>query len=527
MGRVYFPQYRRGRAGIEAFEGTLLEHAQKSGVEMASECGGLGRCGRCVVRIEKGAEALSDPTEEEKQHSLGPSERLACQARVVNPEATIEVFIRDFGDYAILSDTVSTRVELDPVVRRVGDRVVHAEAGDLGPYRGEIYGLAIDAGTTTLVAELLDLEDGRCLATFARKNPQIAYGNDVISRIGYTMQHQGGLKELQQAIVRAFNEDLVDFETNNGDIRKYIYDVVVVGNSTMRGIFFAQDVTSLGVIPFEPVSCESVSTKATSLGLEVNPAGRAYGGPLIGGHAGADAVADILACGMYLSDEVTMLIDIGTNGEVVLGNDERMMTASCAAGGAYEGATIACGVGAIEGAIKNMWISDGRVNFETIGNKPPVGICGSGLIDLLAELLRNDIMSQTAKIKGDFLVTEKISVSQQDIYQLITAKAGLRVDQDLLMKYYGTTLDDIRKIYLAGAFGNFINAENAVAIGLLPPAPEKVVRIGNGALAGARAMLLSRQLRAKAEELADAIEHTKPNEREADFAYVVADNMYF
>ncbi len=504
-----------------------MEHAQRLGVEIASECGGLGTCGRCVVRVERGAEALGGKTESETKHSLGPDERLACQARVMDPDATIEVFIRDFGDYTILSDTVSSLLELDPVVRRVGDRVVHAEEGDLAPYRGEIYGLAIDAGTTTLVTELLDLEDGRCLATFARKNPQIAYGNDVISRISHTMRHQGGLKELQQAIVRAFNEDLADFETGNGDVRKYIYDVVVVGNSTMRGIFFAQDVTSLGVIPFEPASCTSVNTRATTLGLEVNPACRAYGGPLIGGHAGADALADVLACGMYESDEVAMLIDIGTNGEVVLGNRHRMMSASCAAGGAYEGATVTSGVGAIEGAIKNVWISDGHVHFETIANKPAVGICGSGLIDLLAELLRSGLMTRTAKIKEDFLVTEKVRISQKDIYELITAKAGLRVDQDLLMKYYGTTLAGIDKIYLAGGFGNFINAENAVAIGLLPPAAEKVVRIGNGALAGARAMLLSRALRARGEELAASIEHTKPNEREPDFAYIVADHMYF
>ena len=168
-----------------------------------------------------------------------------------------------------------------------------------------------------------------------------------------------------------------------------------------------------------------------------------------------------------------------------------------------------------------------HVHFETIGNKPPVGICGSGLIDLLAELLRSGLMTRTAKIKEDFLVTEKIRISQKDIYELITAKAGLRVDQDLLMKYYGTTLAGISKVYLAGGFGNFVNPENAVAVGLLPPAAEKVVRIGNGALAGARAMLLSRTLRAKGEKLAAGIEHTKPNEREPDFAYVVADNMYF
>jgi uncharacterized 2Fe-2S/4Fe-4S cluster protein (DUF4445 family) len=203
------------------------------------------------------------------------------------------------------------------------------------------------------------------------------------------------------------------------------------------------------------------------------------------------------------------------------------MTASCAAGGAYEGATIRCGTGAIDGAIKNIWLHDSRVDFETIGNRPAVGICGSGLIDLLAELLRTGAMSRTAKIDGEFAVEGGITLSQEDIYQLITAKAGLRTDQDLLLKYYGVDVGDLKKIYLAGGFGNFVNVENAVAIGLLPPAADKVVRIGNAALAGARAMLLSYGLRSRAEKLARSIEHTKPNERESDFPYIVAENMYF
>jgi len=527
MGRMYFPQYRRGREGIEALDGTILEHARKLGAEIASECGGVGSCGRCVVRIEKGADALNDRTDGESKHALGQYERLACQARVIRPEKDIYVYIRDFGNYSILSDTLKTRVELAPAVRREGNRVVHGSDGDLGPYQGEIYGLAIDVGTTTIAAEILDLEDGRCLATLTRKNPQILYGNDVISRIGYTMQHRDGLKELQQSISGGINEELVEFEKRHGEIRKYIYDVVAVGNSTMRGIFFGQDVSSLGVIPFEPASVRSVKGKTGGLGLEVNPACRAYGGPLIGGHAGADAVADILACGMHQDEEINMLIDIGTNGEVAVGNRDHLMTASCAAGGAYEGATVTCGVGAIEGAIKNVWIHDGHVDFETIGNKPPVGICGSGLIDLLAELLRSGIMTKKAKIERDFHLTDKISITQQDIYELITAKAGLRCDQDLLMKYYGVDINDVGKIYLAGGFGNFINPENAAAIGLLPWAPEKTVPIGNAALAGARVMLLSQEMRAVAEKLAADIEHTKPNEREPEFAYIIAEKMYF
>ena len=527
MGRVFFPQYRKGRTGIEAFRGSILEHARKLGVEIASECGGLGTCGRCVVRIEKGAEGLNERTDPERTHDLEPDGRLACQARIVNPDVNVTVVIKDFGDYAILSESLETETVLDPAVSRVGQSVLHKSGEKLDRYGGEILGLAVDVGTTTLVGQVLDLEDGRVLATFARKNPQIAYGNDVISRIGHTMTHETGLEELQRAVVRGINEELSRLEREKGCQRRYIYEVVAVGNSTMRDIFFGQPVRSLGVIPFESSNPSAVMKKAAEIGLAVNPNAPVYSPPLIGGHAGTDAVADILACGMYEHEHVSMLIDIGTNGEVAVGNRDKIMTASCAAGGAYEGATTECGVGAIEGAIKNIWISDGSVGYETIGGKPPVGICGSGLIDLLAELLRHDIMTRKAKIKEPFRVTEAIRLTQQDIYQLITAKAGLRLDQDLLIQYYGTTLDEIEAIHLAGAFGNFINPENAVAIGLLPPAPEKVVRIGNAALAGAREMLLSVAMRQTAETVAGKIEHTKPNEREPDFPYLVAEKMYF
>jgi len=527
VGRVFFTQYRKGRTGIEAFRGSILEHARKLGVEIASECGGLGTCGRCVVRIEKGMDGLSQKTEPERGQNLEADERLACQARIVNPNLDVTVVIKEFGKYSILSDSPETETALEPAVRRDGHAVRDASGGKLDRYGGEIFGLAVDVGTTTLVGQVLDLEDGRVVARFARNNPQIAYGNDVISRIGHTMSRDNGLKELQAAVVRGINEELSKLEREEGCQRRYIYEVMAVGNSTMRDIFFGQPVVTLGVIPFESSNPSALTTKAAQIGLSVNPGAVVYSPPLIGGHAGADALADIMACGMYRQEHVTMLIDIGTNGEVAVGNRDRIMTASCAAGGAYEGATTECGVGAIEGAIKNIWISDGSVGYETIGGKPPIGICGSGLIDLLAELLHHGIMSRKAKIKEPFHVTDSIRLTQQDIYQLITAKAGLRLDQDLLIQYYGTTLEDIEHIYLAGGFGNFINPDNAIAIGLLPPAPEKVVRIGNGALAGAREMLLSVPMRHVAETLARKIEHTKPNEREPSFPYLVAERMYF
>jgi len=528
MPKMYFPQYRKARNGVELFEGTILEHAHTLGVEIASECGGLGKCGHCVVRIEQGADTLNPKTDLERKHPLGPDERLACQARLANPSQNVVVFAREVGKYSIVTETVQTDdVPLDPFVKREGRRILHDSGEFLGDYEGEIYGLAVDVGTTTLVVELVDLEDGRTIATTARTNPQIAYGNDVISRIGYTMQHEGGLKELQKVVVQAINEELERLEEQHGEVSKHVFDVVVVGNSTMRGIFFAEDVSSLGALPFEPADCSPAEVKAGKMGLTVNPSAHVYGGPLIGAHAGADAVADVLATRMYESSSVAMIIDIGTNGEVVVGNKESMMSASCAAGGAYEGATVSCGAGAVEGAIKNVWITDDHVAYDTIGGKPPVGICGSGLIDLLAELLRTGRMSKTAKISENFCVVDGVCITQQDIYELITAKAGLRLDQDLLMKYYGVGLDDVQKIFLAGGFGNFISPENAVAIGLLPPAPQKVVRIGNGALTGAREMLISRSMRRKGEEIARTIQHQKPNEMEPEFPYLVAEKMYF
>jgi len=529
MAKMYFPQYRKAKDGVALFRGTILEHAHRLGIEIPSECGGLGKCGRCVVRIERGGELLNDRTANERKHRLGPGERLACQARVINPAGNVTVFVKEVGEYSIVTETVETEeVPLEPLVKRHGRHVVHHASGEeLGHYEGEIYGLALDVGTTTLAIQVLDLEDGRVIGTAARTNPQISYGNDVISRIGYAMYHEDGLRALQKAVVEGVNEELERMESQCGEVRKNIFDVVVVGNSTMRDLFFGRDVSSLGAIPFEPLDYSPIQVEAAEIGLAVQPHANVYGAALIGGHAGADALADVLACRLHESHGISMVIDIGTNGEVVIGNKDRMMSASCAAGGAYEGATVTCGCGAVEGAIKNVWISDDHLTYETIGGKPPVGVCGSGLIDLLAEMLRTGRMSKRAKIGDEFCLADGICITQQDIYQLITAKAGLRLDQDLLMRYYGVELDEIEKIFLAGGFGNFINPQNAVAIGLLPPAPEKVVRIGNGALAGAREMLISGSLRRKSEQIARSIEHKKPNELEPEFPYMVAEKMYF
>lgn len=524
MTRIFFPQFKNGKQGIEIEKGNILNSARELGIEIPSECGGKGLCGRCRVRVE-GEGALFPRTEAEKSFKLGRNERLACQARVMRG-GSIRVFIKSIGRYTILSDTIEDKVKLDPFIYRKDDKVFWQDR-QLDKFRGGVYGLAIDIGTTTLVSQIIDLESGKRIATFVDKNPQVSFGDDVISRIDYTMRNKDGLRELQNIVIEGINAGLRRIAEEKGEILDHIYEAVVVGNSTMRSIFFGVDVSSLGVIPFKPSTCDSINRKAEELSLEINPKANVYGAPLIGGHAGADALADIIATGIYKTGRPSMVIDIGTNGEVIIGNKDRILTASCAAGGAYEGATISSGVGAVEGAIKNVRIINGRVEYETIGNKPPLGICGSGLIDLLGELLKNRIMSRKAKLKKDFFITPDISISQQDIYQLITAKAGLRLDQDLLIKYYSVALEEIDRIYLSGAFGNFINPDNAILIGLLPRARNKVVRIGNGALAGARQMLLSREMRRDAEKIARKIEHIKPNEREENFSYMIAEKMYF
>jgi prolipoprotein diacylglyceryl transferase len=471
MAQMIFPQYRKGKVGIDIFEGTILEHARKLGIEISSECGGEGICGKCIVRVESGIEGLAEKTEAEKSFKLREDERLACQARVIKP-IDIHLFVKEMGKYTILVDTVEDKITLNPFVYKRNDKVLWkgpTGEDELGEYTGNMYGLAIDVGTTTLVSQIIDLEKGEKIATFSRRNPQSSYGDDVISRAGYTMNHKKGLKELQQVVVNAINESLKEFEENTGDNSDKIYEAVVVGNSTMRSIFFGIDVSTLCVMPFEPHSKEPVNIKAKELGLHIHPNANVYGPGLIGGHAGADALADILASEMYKKEKPQMTVDIGTNGEVIVGNKNGLMTASCAAGGAYEGATVKSGVGAIEGAIKNIRIiapprtqvrgysvGKGKAEYETIGDKPAIGICGSGLIDLLAELLKNGIINERGKFTNpekQFVVDEErgISITQEDVNQLILARSGLSLDQKSLIKHFSTSVDKIENIYLAGA----------------------------------------------------------------------------
>ena len=538
MGHIFFPQFKKGKEGLKIHPGlTILDYAQKLQIKINAECGGVGKCGKCIVRIEKGEENLNHPTSSEKKFNLPENHRLACQARIVRDISDIVVFIKEFGEYEILKYGMEREVEICPsYIKKNGN--VYKNGKEIDIYRDGIFGLAIDIGTTTIVFDIVNLENGDIIGTIAKTNPQIIYGNDVISRIEYAMvdkkekrflekdERYKKLNEMQKIVVEMINNSIKEF---NNNINDSIYEAVVAGNPTMRDIFFLNDISTLGKIPYEPLNPSSIIKKPDEIGLEINKNGEVYGLPLIGGHIGADIVADIIASEIYNEEKICMLIDIGTNGEIVIGNKEKLIATSAAAGGAFEGVNISCGVGAVEGAIKEIKILNGKVYFSTIGNKYPLGICGSGLIDLLSELLKNKIIDEKARLKNnEFYITGDIKINQNDIFQLITSKAAIRTAWQVLLKVYSAEIKDIEKIYISGGFGNFINIESAINIGLIPDIErEKIIKIGNGSLEGAREVLLCYGKRKLAEEIAKKVIHIKTNEIEKDFDYILAQNMYF
>jgi len=521
-GRIYFYQKAKVKAKADSVIGdTIWDHGRDVGIDLPNTCDGKGTCGKCVVRIEEGAGGLAEKTKIEEGFSLGTNERLACQAVVISDAGDIHVHIQKAGDYTVLIDSIEAEVPLDPSVFVDEGRVFHRQCPEkqLGKYEGELLGLAIDVGTTTLVVQLIDLEHGSQVAVSASKNPQAAYGDDVVTRIGYTDEHADGLNHLQSVVIGAVNGLPGTIEEVVGRrVADHIYEVVVVGNPVMRNLFFGLSVHSLGRSPFEPDETSHVYRSAVDLGLEICPAARIYGAPLVAGQVGADCLADILVCDLHTRENPCMMVDIGTNGEVALGNRERIIAASNAAGSAFEGATVGCGVGAIEGAIKNIRISSGDVTWETIGDMAPLGICGSGLIDALAQMLENGVIDENGKFSEPWRETKvfdivkgsrKLGITARDINELRLARAGLVLNQKTLLRRFGIGLDELESIFLIGGFGHYVNVENATGIGILPERTECIRKIGNGALAGARQMLLSQERRREGERLASEIEHVQ------------------
>ena len=412
-----------------------------------------------------------------------------------------------------------------PMVARVGEEVLY-DGEVIDRFRGHLYGLAIDLGTTTVVMDLVDLETGSSIHVSSFENPQRFGGSDVMNRISYDAgEHRG---ELQKAIASAVSKEILEMGQQHGFTRQEIYEIVVAGNSTMREILFKLDVQSIGQRPYKSLIEEeflagqrphtALVQEARRLGLRANPKTKVYGLPLIASHVGADTAADLVALDMDTckDDEVVMLVDVGTNTEVVVSKGGRMMAASCPAGPAFEGGLIKFGMPGYEGAIESVEIDeDGNVDYRTIGDIAPEGLCGSGLVDLLAQLRRRNLMTEMGVFSADrkqfemMLIPEHgITFSKEDASNLAQAKAANYCGQFIVMRACGINPADVTRLYLAGGFANYIDIGHAIEIGFLAAVPEdRIVKVGNAAVQGAREILLNRNRRAALEETVKEIEH--------------------
>jgi uncharacterized 2Fe-2S/4Fe-4S cluster protein (DUF4445 family) len=394
-------------------------------------------------------------------------------------------------------------------------------------------GLAVDIGTTTVVGYLTDLETGEVVEVESMMNPQVPYGEDVMSRITYSMTHPHGLEEMNKAIVQGLNKIVRRVTEKAGAEPSDVLELTVVGNTCMHHLFLNMNPEYLGLSPFTPAIQKSIDLKARDLGLRVNPGANVHLLPIEAGFVGADNMGVIVATQPHRQDKILLIIDIGTNGEIVLGNKHKLLSTSCATGPAFEGAQIKFGMRAAPGAIERVRIEPGswEVDYEVIGDGKARGICGSGIIEAVAEMFKTGIIRKNGNFnpgvdsdrlrkngKGqyeyvlawaqDTAINRDIAVTLGDIRAIQLAKGALYTGCKILMKRYG--VESVDRVILAGAFGNYIDKEASMLIGMFPDCDlEKVVAVGNAAGDGARAALLNRDLRREAEEVARKIEYVE------------------
>ena len=461
MPRVYLPVQNRN---IQAAEGeTLLQALRRGGVYPDAPCGGSGACGKCRVRVD-GAETL------------------ACQTLILR-DMTVE--LPGSAPLRVLNGGISASYRVDPLC-----------PGTL---------IALDIGTTSLVCFLLDGSTGEELAGAGAANPQAAFGADVISRIRAALAGEdltGCIRQAVESLIRA-----VCVQANVAP--EEIGVVSVVGNPAMQQLFLGVSVENLAQVPFAPALTEAKATPCAQL-LPLCPNARLLTVPDISGYVGADTLACLLATELYLREDITLLVDIGTNGELVLGNRDRMIACATAAGPALEGTNIRFGMRAQEGAIDRVWVENGRMKCAAIGGGRAVGICGSGLIDAVAAALRLGLLDRRGRIQTQertVSLTEDIYLTQEDIRQVQLAKGAIHAGIRLMAARLGIGLDAIQRVQLAGAFGSFIDPASACRMGLLPEELlGRIEAVGNAAGSGAKLLALDQKLLPLTGELTERIE---------------------
>jgi uncharacterized 2Fe-2S/4Fe-4S cluster protein (DUF4445 family) len=500
---------------------SLFDYAEQSGVRVPTSCHKNGKCKECIVEITAGMECLSAPTESE-QH-LKPPFRLSCQSRIIANEGEVKCHTMRRAQMRIERHAIGLplrgKLKLDPAVTRDGERIL-LDGVEIDRRSGPIHGIAMDLGTTTVVLRLINLETGELVADASFENPQRFGGSDVMSRIHYDTTNPGKLlmRTLAGYLTHAIEAFGVDPQS--------IYEMVVVGNSTMRDLFFRQSVYSIGQNPYRSITeielsegkrqTTALCEAAKRLLLPIHPKARVYGAAIISGHVGADAAACMLAVDLAHEDRLVCIMDIGTNTELILGNKDRILAASCPAGPAFEGGAIACGMPGLEGAIEDVALNDnGTFRLGVIGDVPPQGICGSGLVDLMSELLRSGRMNEFGRFEDS---ASRIEIDQEhgiyflerDVNELAQAKGANVAGLHTVFSNFGVEFDDIDVFYLAGGFGRHLKPAASKRIGLIPNIEDsKIAQVGNAAIEGACMALLSKSKRRELEELVKRVEHVR------------------
>ena len=469
---------------------TILQAAINAGLEPNAPCGGAGKCKKCQMKV--GGETV-----------------LSCQTKVES-DITVDTLPEAKENAKILMEGLFRPVALKSGVLPQADRPMLA---------------AIDLGSTSIVLYLHDAITGEQLGVQSALNPQRQYGGDVVQRANTAME-QGA--EVLSSCVRLTIDGLIgELSQKVGRTAQDVVRLVMVGNSCMHHLFLEYPTDTLVLAPYMPHVKDPVTVNAGSVGLHVHPEAELHWLSLIGGFVGADTVGCILAADMDKLDKLTLMVDIGTNGEMVLGNKDFMTATSTAAGPAFEGAKITCGMRGGDGAIDHTWIENGRLGYHVIGGGEPIGICGSGLLDAVAGLLELGEIDESGRMEETYFFTDKVFINQKDVRELQLAKAAIAAGIVLLCRYEGHEIGDIEQLLLAGAFGNYLDPHSACAIGLLPPElEERIIPVGNAAGAGAQIAVLNHDEERRSAQMAAKVKFVELA-NDPEFQDVYVDEMFF
>lgn len=493
---------------------TILDALKENGKYFSAFCGGKGTCGKCRIQVVKGSLPITTSDRKIfKEEELSCGWRLACKG-VLEEDLSIRFSLNQESTFDVVASFAGEEKK---------EEILDKE-----------YGIAIDIGTTTIALSLCGMTGGQILDSYTAVNRQRIYGADVISRIQASVDGKGA--ELQKSIQEDIQKGISNLLKRNQLDKEQVKVVVIAGNTTMGHLLLGYPCDTLGVYPFTPVNIKTITGSVKEiLGSSVLSC-PVVCMPGISTYVGADIAAGILSCGMAEKEEVSLLIDLGTNGEMAIGNKERILVTSTAAGPAFEGGNISCGMGSVQGAICSVEINGSEVTCRTIGEKPPLGLCGTGVVETVAELVKEELVDETGLLDEEyedgFCLSktpegEKILFTQKDVREIQLAKSAVRAGMETLLLRYGVTSDQIQTVYLAGGFGFKMDLEKAASIGLFPEELKgKIQTVGNSSLGGAVRYLADKDAKALIEKIISISQEINLS-KDKDFNQFYMDYMFF